>query len=459
MSITYPIIKITTSGQVLEFSGDQIIEASLIEQVNLISEEIPINEVEFKVFSDSGDFSMFGGEYYELLSDRLPVEVYESIDGSPVFLGKFYLSEWENPSEYEFRFRAIDIIGVLAHTDYDGRFYSTATSLSDVLADLFNPIDVLYTLDPDIVDTEVKGWIPPGTYREALQQICFVSDAVPTTSRSSNLLISKRRIPAGLFDTKILDDEKFQGQVVKLNPLVTSVELVSHTYDIGGELEDIFAEDLEIGTHKITFNKPYYELVITGPGYIQSVLGTEDGDYLVTEDELNYLEVGGEYVFGPNSVYLELSEAGTVTITGYPWLDSQRSHFFVETVINEYSNKNTIKIDEVALVNITNAQTVLNGLRDYFRLRYFCTIKILPSTIKMGDLVYIKAFGGHKIVGSVTKLVMNLTGGFIIDLEMTSTEVVYIQPVEFPVRRPRTGVAECGVGEIRQNMFRRYTHE
>lgn len=454
--ITYPVIRLTIGSETLEFSDEEVLSANLIEEINMIGVEIPISAIEFRILSTDTSFSMFSGEYFDLLSERLPVMVYESVDGIETFFGKYYLEKWKNISEHEFEFRAIDIIGVMDATEYDGGFWGTATKLSTILTQTLDPIDASYVLDDSIKDTELTGWIPPGTYREALQQICYAAKATASTSRSSYLLINPVVLPDKLYDAKISDAEKFMEQSVELQPLVTSIELVAHNYTQGDTLEEIFNKELPAGSHKIVFEKPYYNIIIDGPGYVSVVLATEVDDYIVTEDN-DYIEVSGEYIFGPNSISLNLQEAGTVVITGYPWLDSKRSYIFRETGVTEYANKNALKISDATLVSDTNAQAVLDQTRDYYRQRYVQTVKLLPSAIKPTDIVLTNTFYNKKILANVKKMSIDMTGGHLATTEIFGIEPAYIPPAAVPVRRARTGIAICGAELIRNNNWREYT--
>jgi len=75
--------------------------------------------------------------------------------------------------------------------------------------------------------------------------------------------------------TTIEKDAKLLGESVKLLPLVTSIELISHTYTQSDTLETVFQKELPVGTHKIVFEKPLYGIVVDGPGFSPFVLGTE----------------------------------------------------------------------------------------------------------------------------------------------------------------------------------------
>jgi hypothetical protein len=162
---TYPVIDVTVAvGTVLRFEKADVISATVTQEINPVSVELPISTLEFKVLNTYSQFTMFAGETYELLSQRLPVMVYESVGGSNHFIGKFYLQSWKNVSDTEIEFTAIDIIGVLADTDFDGYFFATATTLPNVLAAIFVPADVDYTVDASLNAVELTGWIIIGRH-------------------------------------------------------------------------------------------------------------------------------------------------------------------------------------------------------------------------------------------------------------------------------------------------------
>lgn len=453
MSTTYPIIQMFLSTGMVEFSGTQIIFANLVQEINALSAELPISTIEFKIQTTDTAFSMFGS--FNLLTEHIPLMVYERVGASNVFLGKFYLDEWENISESVFSFKAIDILGVMAKTSFDGIFFAAPTTLESVLSQVLVPANILYTLSASIGTTNLSGWIPLGDYREALQQICFAAGATVSTARSETLLIAPIALPAGDYDTQLYDADKGIEQLVKLLPLVTGIELVSHDYTQGTVIETAFEQYLEAGAHKIVFNKPYYSIIVTGPGYTAFTLGTEGGDDLVTEGG-DYIEVGGQYVFGPNALYLDMDTAGMVTITAYPWVDNRKGYVFVETGAGNFLTKNTLKIEDATLVSAGIAQAVLDRVRDYYRLRYTQNLQLFSSDVKPADIILTTSLYDNKLLTSIQKMSIDLTGGYRMKVDSLGLVPVYAEPLASPYRRPRTGIAISGIGPMRQNRFRRY---
>jgi hypothetical protein len=242
------------------------------------------------------------------------------------------------------------------------------------------------------------------------------------TAESSTLDLVPVVIPATTYTDEILDTEKSVTQSVELLPLVTKIELVSHTYTQGADIEDIYEADLDPGTYKIVFENPYHTVIIAGPGYTIWTLGLESGDDFVLEDGTTYLEVGGEYVLGPNALYLDVTASGTVTITGYQWLDSKRSFIFNEAVAVEFQNKNTKTISDATLISLDNAQAVLDQLRDYYRLRYKQSMKLFDSTRDVNTIVLTSTVQSKQVIGTILRRNLSLTGGNLSDIETLGLE-------------------------------------
>jgi hypothetical protein len=453
----------TVGEQTLEFSGAKVIRANLVEEFNPLSVEVPISTCEFSVISTDESFSMFSGSIFSLLSERLPFLLYERIDAANVFQNKFYLGRpdgspgWRNVSEHEFEFSGIDLVGVMALTPFDGIFWGSDITLAFALAEILTPASFPYTLDASLANVQISGWIAPGTYRDALRQMLFAAGATVTTARSQRLLINPVSLPDKIPTLVIGNSEKTENQPVELRPLVTSVELVSHNYSQSDESEVIFDEFLDPGEYKVVFPRPYYNITIDGPGYVPDLRITGAGDFRVTGAG-DFRQAGGEFSFGPNSVFLSVQEAGQVTITGFPWVDSQRSFTFTETGVTEYNNKNPLKIEGATLINTGRAPEILEQVRDYYRQRYLQTITLFPSDVKPRDIVLTSSLFGKRVLGSVRKMDMDLSGGFLGKTQLVGIEPEYYPPIANPVRRRRTGVWIAGTDLTRQNMFREYQH-
>lgn len=455
MTTTYPIITFEIiGGGTLEFTREQIISADIIEENKPVSIDLPISTLELSLYVSDDTFSMFEQSSYSVLAERTPILVYENVNGDARLIGKFYLDKWRNPNERKIEVTAIDIIGVLENTEFDGVFFASPTLLSEAITQVFSPINLTVDYDALFEDQYISGWIPSGTYRQALQHLCFAGNATAYTARSLNLVIASISLPNLLYETRVRDNAKI-NKSTELLPLVSRIEIISHNYNLSDTLTTIFEKYLEPGSYKIVFDKPYGDIAVSGSGYSQFVLGTEGEDYIGTEGG-DYIEAGGEYNIGSNAVYLTVADAGIVSITGYEWIDNTYAFTFDETGTNEATNKNIIKITDATLVNLNNGQAVLDNVRDYYRQRYVQKLKLLPSEIATGDNILSTTLYSNYVLGNVHRMDLDLTGGFTAMTEIRGIVPAFALAEEHPTRRARAGLAISGAGMTRNNKWRNY---
>ena len=436
--ITYPKIVITLSDDsTLTWQDTEVIEADVVEEMHPISAILPLSVLNVKVYDANNDFSIF--DENETLAERQTIMLYEIIDGTEYFLGKYYLDDWDSPTAQTLQLRAVDIIGVIDTTDFDGYFWDTLTDLEDILDIVLAGIDVTYDLAATLQDVQLKGYIKQGSVREALHQVCFAASAAVVTARSENIEIIEAPTPYSdaWHQLDIGVNDKFMDQPTKLKPLVTGIVLVSHTYERKEDLEIIYEDVLEPGTYKIIFDEPAEIISISGATYSNYVvIGAEDGSAVGTEDGL-MIAAFANYEFGPNSLTVTvLDPGGTVTIQGYVYRDNKREHSFSEELVS-FVKDNVLKIQDATLVGPHNADAVLARLRDYYRGRYTHEMKLVPMTgesvygegvygegvygwstvgVRIGQMVSIASLQGPYMRAVLEKSNLNLTGGFLVTM-------------------------------------------
>lgn len=395
MAATYPIFYLTVGEVTKTYSDSQIIEAKISEKLGPLAVELPISTVTIDVLDESGDFNIFSGTLLQELSQRQPMMVYEQVDTEMVFMGKYYLDSWKNISEYQFQFKGIDALGVLDDIQFNGYFWEYLTPFADVIAVVLSGTGFSYEIESSLT-TEIKGWIPPGTVREALQQACFAVGATVLTTRREDIYIFPTPLPilSDDFSSYLSDDDKMETQSLTILPVVTQIEVVAHDYSKGTTRETIMEKYLEIGEYLFVFDAPYYDILATGVGGYPAYLLTENSEFLITEGEDNIV-ANDEYYIGVNSIQLNVTVAGDFTITGIPWTDNQTSYTFDETGVSA-TNANVIKVTEATMISRGVVTDVLGRLRDYYRQRFRMDIEVpmtsgvgvLSSEAEYGDAVY-----------------------------------------------------------------------
>lgn len=442
MAHTYPIIQMTIGGEEIVWQDKDVIEAKAIQEIHPISLEVPISTIDFTVYTTDARFSIFSdGSFYSSISEGQVIRVFEHVNGIPVFINEYYLSEWKYIRDDVLQFRGVDLIGKLGGMQYKGGFWSSLTDIETILSAILNEHEIAYVVNGTAAEVTLKGWIPPGTVLEALQQICFAAGAIASGSIDGILMIDPavHLLGSSNIDITIPDTDKQDNQTVELLPLVTGIKLFIHNYLAGTTQETIFSGNLAPGSYEIVFNKPYYSVTATGVGYVDSYLITEGEDFLITEGG-DFLVANGEYEYGPNSIILTVPPpGGTVTITGYPWVDSNESFL----IMIKFDNRNNDPVVENAtLVNSNNYISVSNRLASYFTFRYDHRFTLLnynaPTALyglapvygtgtysaagmKVGDVVW-SNIKNKAVKGIAERMTYDLTGGFRIDIKSLGIE-------------------------------------
>jgi hypothetical protein len=421
---TYPIIRFILDDTPIEFSDSDILECSMLLEVNPISAVLPASTVSVKVFTTDPRFSIFSdGEFYNALSKHLPMDIYvEWGSTSPKFLGKYYLDSWKMETENILSFELVDALGVCANIDYPGSYWETDTAFSEVVTEILSRLTITSNFDTDIQDRPIKGWIPPSSVRDALQQVCFAARVEVKTDGISGFRFVDAELPiqadAGTY-TYITDSVKTQDQAVEILPQVTDIELISHDYYNLGEaaqtVEEIYSAWLEPGNYIISYPKPYWKVWGEGAGAFPIYVATEDGRVIVTEDSgstwatARVATESETFMFGSNYVSVNVTVAGQITLWGYPWLSADRPHRHRE--ISDTSN--AITIENAMLVNSENATDVLAKIVEYYNLRHQTRVKVFPMYMKLGWLYKIDSFRSKQLLGVGERFEIDLTGGFL----------------------------------------------
>ena len=480
--ITFPILRLYLLGKVIEFRDRDIIEAKVTYEINPLSMELPASTAEVSIYTTNSDFNPFSDAiYFQSLKINTPADLVEYVNGTEVFIGRFYINEWNNPSIGVIKFYLHDAIGSMDSIIFDGLFYEQPTNISTIVSilNLQAPCDIV--VDSAISDVELKGYIPNGvSLRAALQQVCFAAGAYAKTQGTNQILIKPARfadsgavvIPAYygnlsaiaypsrayptrayptraypiygvviytpsiyddinvrysdiIVDDVITDLEKLDKQELTILPIVTGIELTAHGYIKSDEIEIISDSFLSAGDYKIVYNKPYGDVFV-------------DGEVIALE-------------YGTNSVSFNVPVATQVTITGYPYDDapqklvwvnpqSQQDYFegaLYDAITSKYDDPNCLygrlysvnvapnnwSITDATLIGDNNGQIVLDQLIKYAHEVYKQTITALADkNVDLGMLYLVDSLYGKKIVAGAEQVTINLSGGNLKETRLIGIE-------------------------------------
>ena len=426
MAETYPIIRFVLDGTPVEFAGSDILECNVLLETHPISATLPVSTASASIFTTDPRFSIFSdGTFYNALSKHLPMTLYVYVDGITQLIGQFYLDTWEMETENTLRFQLVDILGVCANTEYPGSFWETDTHIFFIIDDILKYVgNSLHYFDPSLLMRKIRGWIPPSSVRDALQQVCFAARAIAKTDMLNKIIFFDATLPeqsqAGSYAT-VTNAEKAGEQVVTHLPQITDIELISHDYyNLGAEaqtVEEIYSAWLEPGNYIISYPKPYWKVWGEGAGAFPIYVATEDGRVIVTEDSVGVwgdatVRVATEsesFMFGSNFVSVNVVTAGQITLWGYPWLSADRPHRHHEIA----DTSNAITVENAMLVNSDIAADVLAKIVQYYNLRHQTQCKIFPKLMALGSSYKIDSFREKQLLGVAERFEIDLTGGYI----------------------------------------------
>lgn len=190
-------------GGTIGFNEEEIVSASMIEEIDPVAGELSINTLDFEVYSS--DFKMLDeSSAFHLLQRGQKVRTTGYVDDELLNLGTFYLDKPSAEAETLIKFACVDAIGRLGEQPFRGAFYQKK-AISGVLDEIFAESGIGFAIDPDLTTKEVSGLIEPCTKRDALQQVAFAIGAVVTTARSEEVKItSLKNIAINLDKTNLV---------------------------------------------------------------------------------------------------------------------------------------------------------------------------------------------------------------------------------------------------------------
>ena len=202
------------TGVVREIDGKELISSQYINEIDLISDTVPINVLDAEFHSLSNADLVF--------QKKQPVEAYDKES----LIGVYYIDAGERTGENNYTFSCQDAIGVLDKDTYSGGLWFEEVLAEDILNDIIAGAFEI-ELEEALKGRKIKGHIPRCTKREAIQQIAFALGAVVDTSGTKK--IKMFLAPSGE-GAEIPATETYIGGKVTTADTVT--EVVVYGYEI-----------------------------------------------------------------------------------------------------------------------------------------------------------------------------------------------------------------------------------
>jgi len=474
------------------FEGENLQNANLLEETDLISSEISFNTLDFTAYSDDDEFNLINPKgLYRLLQERQKLQVTETIKEDNTTkvkdMGTFYLDKWQNEKNKIMKFKAIDLIGVIDKTTFYGGMYKDKT-VDEVVKEIMTSAGLEkddYEIEERLKNIKLNGYIPICSHRAALQQVAFVICAVVDCSRSSKIKIyslqsKTEKIPISK------DADIFQGtRKTEQSEVVTGVSLVLHTYedyetpfDDGiYEMDELCSYTItELGIHVLTFDEPAWDIrmsldvstnstskitidktmiqsstcnsatidfninkvgqwiaiAMAKEAYIKKY-GSTEGIYFYPDGNDGYIytvtprrqsdtvavdwytvDIENKTVESDNDAFPKMTVEPKikVNIYGYKYKHSETQfQANVQDIIKK--GDNILKVDSCYLLNTDNMNAVAENILNYYNRTYKDEFKIILKDEQVTDKVELDTGFEQNLVGNVTHLDIDLTGGFL----------------------------------------------
>ena len=382
------------------FEGESLKSASILEEVDLLSSEIPINTLDFTIYSVDDDFNILNPQgVYTLLQQRQKLKVTEILtkENKTIDMGTFYLDTWKNKHDKQMEISAIDLVGIMDKTDFNGGIYENVT-VTKILDEIFTSAGLSsedYEIQEDLKAIVLNGYLPICSHREALQQVIFAISAVADCSRSDKVKIYTVEDVENVEDRKIIDKgNRFQGSLeIEQNEIVTGVSVVAHNYTKTTASSKLYEGTLDAGETTIKFNDPVCNISCTG--------GT------IIESNCNY-------------AIISCTAESNVVINGYKYEDNLQEYLVELESSNDNESKNILKIESAYLVSKSNAKTIATKILEYYKETYKTSLEFLLNDEVLTQDLEVDQSYNKLLVGHANKFDIDLTGGFIVKAELNT---------------------------------------
>lgn len=202
-------------------------DLSVLEEVSIVSDTIPINTLVFSVSADKAFIKTLSAcEYVELYYNNAP-------------FGSFYLQKIEKVAVDNYTINCSDIIQYLDSTNYVDKLFvsteSTNISVTDVINDIMADVNVLYECDDLLTNnTSISINFTSVTKREALSQVLLSTNAVCKKLRNGTLWFGR------IDTTEVKQDitgNLFSGYTITDNNPVSSISMSTSIYTKGEKVD------------------------------------------------------------------------------------------------------------------------------------------------------------------------------------------------------------------------------
>lgn len=213
-------------GHAIILAEDDFYDLSLLEEISLPSDVIPVNTLSFTVNA--------GKETIGALKKCDYIELYRN----NTQFGSFYLQDIEKTAFDKYTIFCQDVIGVLEDSDFEDNLYlSTDDNIitaADIISDILRDVNVHYVIDNALINSQISIQFNSSSRREALAQVLLTLNAVCKKLRNGSLWFGR---PDTNVIVKDITENLFDAYTITDNTFVSDISMSNMSFSTGDEID------------------------------------------------------------------------------------------------------------------------------------------------------------------------------------------------------------------------------
>lgn len=352
-------IKSFTAGVIKIFTNKDIISYSAKNNVSLINDKLPTNDINFELDNTDNKFNPDNRNgLFNYLSKRQEIKIrygYAFDDGDEYISGgTYYLTEWETPqNSHTATFKAKNAINFFTKPFYKGLNKSkTLAELAKEVLALCNWDDDYVFLDPILNTITTDAPMPACSCAEALQYIAQAANCMLYIDSNNVITIERISLLANDDDYEINNFNEYEYPELEIDDEIHYINIGVYSYFNDDEIKELYKGNLSLGTQEIIYSDraDYSSINITGA--------------IIDYDETSSFKT-----------VCEVETEGEVVVSGYVLKESAS----IYTIDNE-KNGDDLQIENPLITSKELAADVGDYITEWINKRYTdsCNFRIDP---------------------------------------------------------------------------------
>lgn len=385
-------------GIVIRWDEDVIQTASVTEEIDVTSATLSINTAEVSIVDVANDFDI-GNEdgAWKSVQKNQEIVLTELVDGEVIPCGTFFMDDFSFEGNVA-SFKLIDLIGLTDKYTYELGGVYNGVKAGVLLESVFATCGITkYTIDKEVYDTLLSGYLGIQKCRAAIQMIVFACGAVADDSRSDTIRIYK---PDRYVSHTIGIDRKFYGETrASQEEYVSGVNIACNKYALSSDVTEIYNGTLPKGVSKITFTEPYLASSIT-------------------------VSAGSIVEVKTNYILVKMNAAGACTISGKKYESSEFSYQKNVDFIASGEVENIKDFGTCTLYNTNGMEDLTESLLKYYGLRKNIEMHYILEDEQVGNWCNIRDVNQRVSTTLIESQTIDLTGGFLANAKCRGYSIV-----------------------------------